>query len=273
MRRFSELGCFKERLEKLAAYTLSKEEEWALIERARKGDGFAKMKLERELMSYFKQSLNGKRRSNSLLGLSGYVNAITRDLPKYIQDYDPKKGVSFKVYVEQHASGTVQNLNNSLVPGSTMNRNERPLQAKYNMAKQHVESMTPGGKASDKDILARIKETHGETWDATKLNVAKKLNVTNLRTNYEVENADGDAVSHRDQFAGGGVKGEAYYQAKERSIEIEEKARFTPELTEAERRIVLSFIKTKSKVKTSFETNETVYNVNKALKKFDGLID
>lgn len=264
---------FSEWFEKEAAYALSNEEELALVKRAKTGDVFAKLKLERALTDFFKTVLSSKRRSNSLLSQSGYINNITRDLPKYIQEYDESKGVSFKEFVKRHAEGTIQNLNNSLVPGTTMNRNERPLQMKYNMAKQYVETQTPGGKASDKDILARIKEKHGETWDMTKLNVAKQLNVTNLRTNYEVENADGDSVTHRDQYAGGGVKGEAYYQRKERDLEIEEKARFAPELTEAERKIVLSFLQTKSKVKTSFATNETVYNVNKALKKFDGLID
>lgn len=257
---------------KEAAYTLTKEQEAELIAKARKNDMFARMRLERALRDYFMQSLNQKRRSNSLLSKENYVNEIMLQLPKYIQGYDAKRGVSFKVYVEQHAAGLVQNLNDTLVPGSYMNRNERPLQSRYNMAKQHVESVTPGGVASDHDILNRIEEVYGERWDQGKLNVAKKLNVTNLRTNHEVDNGEGDSVSHRDQFSGGGVRNESYYEKREEELALKEKA-YSPELNETERNIVLTFLKEKSKLKTSIETNATLYEVNKALKKFESLPD
>lgn len=263
---------FEEGLLKEAAYSLTKEQENELIAKARKNDPFARMRLERALREYFMQSLNQKRRSNSLLSKENYVNEIMLQLPKYIQGYDAKRGISFKVYVEQHAAGLVQNLNDTLVPGSFMNRNERPLQARYNMAKQYVEGVTPGGKASDADILKRIKEAHGETWDQRKLDVAKKLNVTNLRTNYEVENGEGDAVSHRDQFSGGGVRSEEYYEQREEELALREKAH-SPSLNETERKIVLEFLKEKSKLKTSIATNQTLYEVNKALKKFEALPD
>lgn len=259
-------------LERVAGYSLTKEQEWELVQRARKGDPFAKMKLERELVAHFKKTLDSKRRANSLVSKSGYINQIIQDLDKYIRDYDPNKGLAFKVYVEQHANGVVQNFNNTYVPGSSMNRNERPLQRKYNMAKKLVEGQTPGGKADEKDILKVINDD-GEQWDASKLGVAKKLNRANLRTNFEVENSEGDSVTHRDQFAGGGVMDESYYARKQRFNEFEELARFSPDLTEKERKIILSYIKHNNKVHVSFETNETIYTINKAIDKFERLID
>lgn len=259
-------------LERIAGYSLTKEQEWDLVQRARKGDPFAKMKLERELVAHFKKTLDSKRRANALVSKSGYINQIIQDLDKYIRDYDPNKGLAFKVYVEQHANGIVQNFNNTFVPGSSMNRNERPLQRKYNMAKKLVEGQTAGGKAKEKDILNLIND-EGEGWDTSKLNVAKKLNRSNLRTNYEIENNEGDSVTHRDQFAGGGVMNESYYARKERFNEFEELARFSPDLTEKERKIILSYIKHKNKVRVSFDTNETIYTINKAIQKFEDLID
>ena len=258
-------------LEKLA-YRFSKEEELELVNKAKAGDPFARAKLERELTAHLKRYSLNKRRANSLISDAGYINEVMVQLPRFLQDYDPRKNVSFKAYVEQRANGLFKNLNDTYVGGSSMNRNERPLQSKYNIAKQYVESVTPGGKASDRDILKRIKEEFGETWDQRKLNVAKRLNVKNLRSNLETENADGDSVSYRDQFAGGGVKNETYYDRRALEVEQEELARHHPALTEDERRMILSFLQTKSKLKTSIETNETVYNLNKALNKFEGLL-
>lgn len=259
------------RFEKVA-YAFSKEEELDLVKRAKGGDPFARAKLERELTAHLKRYSLSRRRSNSLLSDASYINEVMVQLPRFLQDYDASKNVSFKAYVEQRANGLFQNLNDTYVGGSSMNRNERPLQAKYNMAKQYVESVTPGGKATDKMILKRIEEEHGEKWDARKLNVARQLNVTNLRSNFESENADGDTLSHRDQFAGGGVKGESFYDKRALEFEREEVAKYDPALTEEERRMILSFLRTKSKLKASIETNETVYNLNKALNKFEGLL-
>lgn len=258
-------------MEKIA-YAFTKEEELELVKRARGGDPFARAKLERELTSHLKRYSLGRRRSNSLLSDASYINEVMVQLPRFLQDYDESKNVTFKSYVEQRANGLFQNLNDTFVGGSSMNRNERPLQAKYNMAKQYVESVTPGGRATDKAILKRIEEEHGEKWDTRKLNVAKQLNVTNLRSNFETENADGDSLSHRDQFAGGGVKTESFYDKRALELEREEVAKYDPSLTEDERRMILSFLRTKSKLKTSIETNETVYNLNKALNKFEGLL-
>lgn len=254
------------------AYAFSKEEEWALVQKARNGDPFAKAKLERELTAHLKRYTLSRRRANSLLSDASYINEVMVQLPRLLKDYDPSKNVTFKAYVEQRANGLFQNLNDTYVGGSSMNRNERPIQAKYNMARQYVESVTPGGKASDRDILRRIHEEYGEKWDTRKLNVAKQLNVKNLRSNFETDTGEGDVVSHRDQFTGGGVKTESYYDKRALDLEREEVAKYDPSLTEDERRMILSFLKTKSKLKTSIETNETVYNLNKALNKFEGLL-
>lgn len=254
------------------AWSFSKQDEDALIEKARRGDPFAKAKLEREVTAHLKRFVVSRRRTNSLLSEAGYVNEVLVQLPRMINEYDTTKNASFKSYVEQRATGLVQNLNDTHVPGSSMNRNERPIQAKYNIAKQHVEGITPGGRASDRDVLKYIKSEFGETWDEKKLGVAKKLNVRNLRTNLELDAGDGDALSHRDQFAGGGVKGDQFYDARARALEREEVAKYDPRLTEDERRIVLSFLRTESKLHTSIETNETLYRIKNALEKFEGLL-
>lgn len=264
------MGTF-EGLERFA-WSFSKEDEDALIAKAKRGDPFAKAKLERELTAHLKRYVIPRRRANALLSEAGYVNEVLVQLPRMLAEYDSTKNASFKAYVEQRANGLVQNLNDTHVPGSSMNRNERPIQAKYNMAKQYVEGVTPGGRASDRDVLKRIEEEFGEKWDARKLNVAKKLNVRNLRTNLELDAGDGDALSHRDQFAGGGVKGDQFYDLRARALEREETAKYDPRLTEDERRMILSYLRTNSKVRTSIETNETVYRLNKALEKFEGLL-
>lgn len=253
------------------AWSFSKEEEDALLERFKKNDPFARLKLEREVSAHLRQYVVKKRRTNSILSDAAYVNEVIVQLPRIVADYDTTRNASFKAYVEQRANGLVQNLNDTYVPGSSMNRNERPMQAKYNMAKQYVEGVTPGGRASDKDVLKRIEEQFGEKWDARKLGVAKKLNVVNLRTNLELGGDEG--LSHRDQFAGGGVKGDRFYDQRERKLHREEVAKYDPGLDEDERRMVLSYLRTGNKTQTSIETNETLYRLNQALNKFEGLLD